>query len=83
VSHDSSTDITFHVKLIPRAKRNEIIGWENNALKIRFNAPPVKGRANDALIEFLAKLLDIPRGNIEIVRGGNIKAQSRARAWTH
>ena len=67
--HETSDGITFNVKIIPRAKRNEIVGIEGDALKIRLNAPPVDGRANEALVKFLAEELGVPRANIEIVRG--------------
>lgn len=67
--HESRNGITFNVKVIPRAKRDEIVGAEGDALKIRLNAPPVEGRANEALIKFLAELLNVPRARIEIVRG--------------
>jgi len=42
---------------------------EGDALKIRLNAPPVEGRANEALIVFLAEKLGLPRANIEIIVG--------------
>lgn len=67
--HESRDGITFDVKVIPRAKRDEIVGVEGDAVKIRLNAPPVEGRANDALVKFLAEVLRIPRAQIEIVRG--------------
>ncbi len=66
---ESRDGITFNVQVIPRAPRNEIVGVQNDALKIRLNAPPVEGRANEALIKFLADVLKIPRAPIELVRG--------------
>ena len=66
---ESRDGITFNVKVIPRAKRDEIVGVEGEAVKIRLNAPPVEGRANEALVKFLADVLKIPRAQIEIVRG--------------
>lgn len=67
--HETREGVTFAVKVIPRAKRDEMVGIENDALKIRLNAPPVEGRANEALIKFLAQMLNIARANVEIVRG--------------
>lgn len=67
--HETREGVTFAVKVIPRAKRDEIVGIENDALKIRLNAPPVEGRANEALVKFLAQTLNIARANVEIVRG--------------
>jgi uncharacterized protein (TIGR00251 family) len=57
------------VKVIPNAARNEIVGWLGGALKIKIHAPPVEGRANDALCEFLADSLGLPRRAITVVRG--------------
>ena len=65
----SDKGVTFQVKVIPRAKRDEIAGREGNVLKVRLNAPPVEGRANEALIKFFADRLGIARGQVEIVRG--------------
>ncbi len=61
--------VTIVVRVVPRAKRDEIVGVEDGALKIRLNAPPVEGKANEALVRFLAKTLGLPKGNVEIVRG--------------
>ncbi len=48
------------VRVTPNAKTTEIIGWEDDILKIRLAAPPVEGRANEALLRFLAKKLRLP-----------------------
>jgi uncharacterized protein (TIGR00251 family) len=66
---ESHEGVTFAVKVIPRARRDEIVGMEGDALKVRLNAPPVQGRANDALVKFLAKKLSISRAQVEIVSG--------------
>lgn len=65
----SAQGITFAVKVIPRARRDEIVGVEGDALKVRLSAPPVEGRANDALVKFLAVVLGVKRADVEIVRG--------------
>lgn len=67
--HASRDGILFTVQVTPRAKRDEISRVTDDVVKIRLNAPPVEGRANEALIKFLADRLDIPRGQVEIVRG--------------
>ncbi len=69
IFQETNEGVTFAIKLIPRAKRDEIVGIENDALKIRIHAPPVEGRANEALIKFLAQTLNVPRTNVELVRG--------------
>jgi uncharacterized protein (TIGR00251 family) len=61
--------LTFAVKVVPRASKNQVVGAEGGALKIRLTAPPVEGKANDALIEFLANMLGVRRAQIEIVTG--------------
>jgi len=57
------------VKITPQSKRNEIIGWFGDQLKIRIAAVPEKGRANKALVKFLADQLHIPRDFISIQHG--------------
>jgi uncharacterized protein (TIGR00251 family) len=66
---ESKGMVTLTIKIVPRAQKNQIAGIEGDALKIRLNAPPVEGKANDALVEFLAKTLGIARAQIEIVAG--------------
>jgi len=47
--------VLFKVKVQPLARNDEIVGVQGDTLKIKINAPPVKGKANKALIDFLAK----------------------------
>jgi len=61
--------VTFAVRVVPRASKNEIVGIHGDALKIRVTAPPVEGRANEALIAFLAKRLGVRKSQVEIVAG--------------
>lgn len=61
--------ILFRVKVIPNASRTEIVGWENDELKIRVAAVPEKGEANKALIRFLARLLEIGVSKVEVIQG--------------
>ena len=61
------TTIAFQVQ--PRAKRTEVVGWHDDAIKIRLRAPPVDGAANDELVRFLAKQTGVPRSAIAIVSG--------------
>lgn len=65
----SSNGIILTVRLVPRASRNEIAGEQGDALRIRLQAPPVDGKANKALIEFLAEVLDVPRSAVSIESG--------------
>ncbi len=59
----------LEVKVIPGASRDEVAGTMGNAVKIKLRAPPVDGRANEALVEFLAAQLDLPRRAIALERG--------------
>ena len=69
--HDTAGGATFAIKVHPRAKKNAITGEVGDALKVSLTAPPVEGRANDACIEFFAKLLKVPRSSITIAAGQN------------
>jgi uncharacterized protein (TIGR00251 family) len=61
--------VTFAVQAVPRASRNEIAGVHGDALRVRLTAPPVEGRANEALIAFLAQQLGVRKSQVEIVAG--------------
>jgi uncharacterized protein (TIGR00251 family) len=52
-----------------RAKKNSITGELGDALKVSLIAPPIEGRANQACIEFFAKLLKVPRSSVTIASG--------------
>ena len=67
--HDTPSGATFAVKVHPRAKRNAITGEVGDALKLSLTAPPIEGRANEACVEFLAKLLKLPRSSVTIASG--------------
>ena len=65
----SAGGVSLEVKVQPRSSRNQIVGEQNGALKIKLTAPPVDGEANAALIGFLASRLRIPRQKIHLVKG--------------
>jgi uncharacterized protein (TIGR00251 family) len=60
---------TLELKVIPHAPRDEIAGWLGGALKVKVRAPALEGRANDALLDFLARELRLPRRALTLVRG--------------
>jgi uncharacterized protein (TIGR00251 family) len=66
---ESPAGITFAVKVHPRAQKNAITGEVGDALKLAVTAPPADGKANEACIEFLAKLLNLPRSSVTIAAG--------------
>jgi uncharacterized protein len=59
----------LRIRVQPRAKRDEVVGERAGAIVIRLKAPPVDGKANAALIEFIANAARVPRSRVEIVRG--------------
>jgi uncharacterized protein (TIGR00251 family) len=61
--------VIFAVRVQPRASKDEIVGEIAGALKVRLQAPALEGRANEALIEFLAQLLKTPKGAVRILSG--------------
>jgi uncharacterized protein (TIGR00251 family) len=66
---NSAAGATFAVKVHPRAKKNAITGEVGEVLKLAVTAPPVDGKANEACVEFFAKLLQVPRSSVTIAAG--------------
>jgi len=62
-------DIVLKVYLQPKSSKNEIVGEYRDGIKIKVTAPPVEGKANEALIRFLAKEFGISPSCIEIIKG--------------
>ena len=60
--------LTLHIQ--PGAKRTEAAGLHGEALKIRLAAPPIEGRANEALLKFVAQAFDVPVRQVELKQGG-------------
>ncbi|MFC1613580.1 DUF167 domain-containing protein [Patescibacteria group bacterium] len=59
----------INIKVIPRAKKNEVIKLENGNYKARLTSAPVDGKANQALIKMLSKYFGVGKSEIRIVRG--------------
>ena len=68
--------LSIHVQ--PGASRSEVVGEHGDALKIRLAAPPVDGKANAALIAFVARALDVSRSQVELI-SGTASRQKRVR----
>ena len=66
---ETATGVSFAVRVQPRARKSAVTGVHDNALKIGLSAPPLEGRANAALIELLADLLQVSRSRISILTG--------------
>jgi uncharacterized protein len=67
--YETVDGVSFAVRVHPRAKKNAITGELGDALKLSLTTPPVEGRANEACIEFFAKLLKVPRSSVTIASG--------------
>ena len=57
------------IKVQPGASKDHVVGRIREEWKLTLTAPPVKGRANRACIDFLARLLEVPRSRLRLVRG--------------
>lgn len=66
---ETSKGLLLPVRVVPRASKDEIQGVHGDALKVRLQAPPVEGKANQALIRFLSEALNIPRAQLSIASG--------------
>jgi uncharacterized protein len=73
--HESDSGAAFAIKVHPRAKKNAIAGEIGDALKVSLTAPPLEGKANDACIEFFAKLLKLPRSSVTIASGHSSRSK--------
>lgn len=71
-------DVVLSLHIQPGAKRTEVAGAHGEALKIRLNAPPVDGKANDALIAFLAERLGVPKARV-VLEAGQTSRSKRVR----
>jgi uncharacterized protein (TIGR00251 family) len=61
--------VLLRVRVQPKARRNAVMGWRGEALRVSVTAPPEDGKANRAVIELLADTLAVPASSISLVRG--------------
>lgn len=64
---DGRITLTLHIQ--PGAKKTEFAGLHGDALKIRLAAPPVDGKANEALVKFVAEVLGLPKSAVNLKSG--------------
>jgi uncharacterized protein (TIGR00251 family) len=64
-----ASGVCLEVQVQPRSSRNQVVGEQDGCLKVKLTAPPVEGEANQALINFLAQLLQVPKKNIKLLKG--------------
>ncbi len=63
--------LLLYLHIQPGASRTEIAGLHGDALKIRLATPPVEGRANEALLRYLADLFQVPQRQVELRSGAS------------
>lgn len=71
----------LHVRLTPKSSADRIDGWDSDDkgrkfLKVRVRAAPIEGRANEALILFLAKSLKMPKSHLSLVAGDTARLKT-------
>ena len=69
-------DLLLVLHIQPGAKRSEVSGLHGDALKIRLAAPPIEGRANEALQRFIADSFNVPLRNVELERGSQSRRKT-------
>lgn len=66
--------LTLHIQ--PGAKRSEVVGLHGDALKVRVASPPVDGKANEALVAFIADRFGLPKRAVQLVKGETSRAKT-------
>lgn len=69
ISEQKDGSLLLSVYVQPGASKSEIVGPHNGSLKIRIHSPPVDGKANEALVQFLAKTLGVSKRSVEVIKG--------------
>jgi uncharacterized protein (TIGR00251 family) len=65
----SPQGVRLAVQITPNAKKSEVIGVLDDVLKIRLQAQPIEGKANEALIRFIAGMLSLPKSAVQLTHG--------------
>jgi uncharacterized protein (TIGR00251 family) len=66
---ESATGTLLAVAVTPNAKNTQVRGWVDGVLKLRLAAPPIDGRANEALCHWVAQQLGLPKRSVSLKRG--------------
>ena len=73
-----SAKAILRLRVVPNARRGEVVGVHGEAIKVKVQAPAVEGKANEALRDFLAERLRVPARAVEIVSGGKSRDKTVA-----
>jgi uncharacterized protein len=71
----SGSSVLLRLRVQPRAGRDELAGLHGDAIRIRLQAPPVDGSANEALVRLLARQLQVPRSRIRLRTGHSSRSK--------
>lgn len=74
--HWQGTALLLQLQVQPGASRDEIVGLHGERLRVRITAPPVDGKANRHLVEWLATVFDVPRSQVTLLRGESGRAKT-------
>jgi uncharacterized protein len=70
--HSGKKGSALAIRITPRARKNEIVEiMSDGTVKVRLTAPPTEGKTNEALVNFLAEILEVPPSRIDVVAGDN------------
>ena len=61
--------VRLAVQIQPNARKTEVVGEQGDALKLKLQAAPIEGKANEALVRYLAEVLAVPRSRVSIAHG--------------
>ncbi|MCK9688463.1 DUF167 domain-containing protein [Scleromatobacter humisilvae] len=75
--------VLLQLSVVPNARRTEVDRLHDGALRVRLAAPPIDGRANEALIAWLARSLGVAKRDVEVLRGESSRRKQVAIAVSH
>ncbi|RJQ54130.1 MAG: DUF167 domain-containing protein [Actinobacteria bacterium] len=65
----SDVPVRLDIVVQPRSSRSEVAGTVGGALKVRVNAPPAEGKANEESVKVLADFFDVPKSSVRVIAG--------------
>ena len=77
---ETAGGVVLNLKVIPRSSVNAVAGVQADALKLKITAPPVDSAANAEVVRFLAQVLDVPRGGVQLLREASIASPQLIKA---
>ncbi|MEY3218853.1 MAG: hypothetical protein RIT27_210 [Pseudomonadota bacterium] len=69
-------NLVLYVQIQPKSSKDEVVGIRGETLKIKITAPPIDGKANAHLCNWIAKLFDVPKSRVSILKGETHKIKT-------